>query len=175
MGLWEVDEELFAAIATAGSPRVDAGLRQLSSAANHSRLWMGTAVILAAVGGPDGRRAALRGMLAVGLTSAVVNLGFKRVVRRTRPPRGLHDANRHVRMPASTSFPSGHAASAFAFAQGVAASMPWTGLLLRGVAATVAYSRVHAGVHYPLDVVAGSVVGAALGQGVVHVLDRGAR
>jgi undecaprenyl-diphosphatase len=172
IGMRETDRELYEAIAVAGSPRVDAALRTLSRAANYSRLWMATAAGLAVFGGPTGRRAAATGMVAVGLSSAVVNQGFKRVFRRERPERSTADRNRHVRMPESTSFPSGHSASAFAFAQGVSGSMPWTGLTLRALAFAVAYSRVHTGVHYPLDVVAGGLIGTGVGQLTVDAADR---
>jgi undecaprenyl-diphosphatase len=168
----ETDRELYSAIAEAGSPRVDAALRTLSKAANYSRLWMGTAAVMALAGGPTGRRAAVTGMVAVGATSLVVNQGFKRVFPRDRPDRGEHDDNRHVRMPESTSFPSGHSASAFAFAQAVSDTMPWTGLGLRAVALAVAYSRVHTGVHYPLDVVVGGLIGSAMGQVTADVAER---
>lgn len=164
IGVRETDRELYEAIAEAGTPKVDAALRTLSKAANYSRLWMATAGALALFGGPTGRRAAVTGMVAVGLTSAVVNQGFKRMFHRDRPLRVEEDLNRHVRMPSSTSFPSGHSASAFAFAQGVSATMPYTGLGLRAVAAAVAYSRVHTGVHYPLDVVVGAMIGTGVGQ-----------
>jgi len=75
-------------------------------------------------------------------------------------------------MPLSTSFPSGHSASAFAFASGVGASLPVAAVPLRALATLVAYSRVHTGVHYPADVVAGSVLGGAIAPVVVSVLDR---
>ena len=65
-------------------------------------------------------------------------------------------------MPESTSFPSGHAASGFAFAAGAAYAVPALGFPLNAAAAVVAYSRVHTGVHYPADVVVGAVTGAAL-------------
>jgi undecaprenyl-diphosphatase len=172
IGVRETDRELYHAIADAGSPKVDAGLRTLSKAANYSRLWMATAGVLAVFGGPTGRRAAASGMISVGLTSAVVNQGFKRMFHRDRPTRLERDLNRHVRMPESTSFPSGHSASAFAFAQGVSHTMPWTGLGLRVVAAAVAYSRVHTGVHYPLDIAARAVIGMGVGQLTAEGVDR---
>jgi undecaprenyl-diphosphatase len=155
---------LYAAIGAAGSPQVDAALRTLSHAANYSRLWMASAALLAVFGGPTGRKAAATGLISVGVTSAVVNQGFKRVFRRDRPLRVQEDTNRHVRMPTSTSFPSGHSASAFAFAQGVSATMPWTGIGLRITATAVAYSRVHTGVHYPADVAVGALLGMGVGQ-----------
>ena len=116
--------------------------------------------------GPRGRRAAATGLVAVGINSAVVNLPMKLASRRERPDReaaGVPD-ERHVPMPTSTSFPSGHSASAFAFAGAVAGSIPVLGAPLRGLATAVAYSRVHTGVHYPGDVIVGSVVGATIGE-----------
>lgn len=172
IGVRETDHELYDAIAEAGSPRVDQALRTLSHAANYSRLWMGTAAALAVFGGPKGRRAAVTGMIAIGLTSGVVNQGFKRMFHRDRPTRLEENLNRHVRMPESTSFPSGHSASAFAFSQAVSQTMPWTGLALRGTAALVAYSRVHTGVHYPLDVAAGALIGMGIGQLTVEGVNK---
>ena len=67
-------------------------------------------------------------------------------------------------MPRSTSFPSGHAASAFAFAAGVESVLPAVGIPLHAASALVAYSRVHAGVHYPADVIAGSLLGSAVAR-----------
>jgi undecaprenyl-diphosphatase len=75
-------------------------------------------------------------------------------------------------MPSSTSFPSGHAAAAFAFATGVGHVLPAAAIPLRGLAALVGYSRVHTGVHYPGDVVAGALMGTALAQFTTHALDR---
>ena len=55
-------------------------------------------------------------------------------------------------MPRSTSFPSGHSASAFAFATAVGDELPLAWLPLHALAAAVTYSRVHTGVHYPIPV-----------------------
>ena len=92
--------------------------------------------------------------------------------RRRRPERAADLTQaRHVAMPESTSFPSGHAASAFAFAYAVGRNLPGLAVPLRLLAAGVAYSRVHTGVHYPGDVVAGSVVGAGTAAMVAAVFD----
>jgi len=77
-----------------------------------------------------------------------------------------------VRMPTSTSFPSGHAASGFAFAAAIGRDQPWLGLGLRFLAAAVAYSRVHTGVHYPGDAVVGALIGEGTGQAVAGLMDR---
>jgi undecaprenyl-diphosphatase len=161
-----IDRAVYTAVAATPSPTIDEALRRLSDAANYSRLWMGVAGVLALVGRRPGRRAAGIGLAAIGLTSAVVNLGVKPQFERARPDRDAADVPtlRLARMPTSTSFPSGHSASAFAFANAVAGELPLLGLPLRSVAAAVAYSRVHTGVHYPGDVVVGSIVGAAVGE-----------
>lgn len=163
-----LDLALYAAVAATPTPTLDPALQRLSGFADRSRLWLAISGALAAAGGPRGRRAARYGMLAVGAASAVTNLGLKFVGRRTRPDRAgaAVPAARHVPMPGSTSFPSGHAASAFAFATGAGYVLPAAGAPLRLLAAAVAYSRVHTGVHYPADVVFGALVGASAGAAV---------
>jgi undecaprenyl-diphosphatase len=161
-----LDEAIYAAVANSSTPTLDEFFRKLSKISDKSVLWFGTAAVLAVVGGKTGRRAALNGVASIGLASASVNLGFKNVARRRRPDRGgvgVPD-ERHVPMPESTSFPSGHSASAFAFAEGVSTAAPALGVPVRLLAAAVAYSRVHTGVHYPGDVVAGSLIGITAGE-----------
>jgi membrane-associated phospholipid phosphatase len=124
---------------------------------------MGIAGVLALVGGRFGRRAAARGMASVAVTSPLVNLVLKFVFPRARPSlRSVPVVRRLARQPASTSFPSSHAASAFAFAVGVSAEMPVVAPPLGMLAATVAYSRVYVGVHYPSDVLAGAAIGGGI-------------
>ena len=71
---------------------------------------------------------------------------------------------RWVTMPSSTSFPSGHSASAAAFSVAVGDLLPTLKVPLRGAASAVAFSRVYTGVHYPSDVLVGATVGALLGR-----------
>ena len=168
-----VDRAVYAAIAGVPTPALDRAMRRLSDSANKSRLWLAIAGGLALTG-PAGRRAAARGVLAIGVTSAVVNLGVKSLSGRHRPDRaraGVPDARR-VTMPSSTSFPSGHSASAFAFATAISRDSPWLAIAIQFLAGAVAYSRVHTGVHYPGDTVAGALLGAGTGQAVSSVVDR---
>jgi membrane-associated phospholipid phosphatase len=161
-----LDEAIYSAVAQSSTPTLDEFFRRLSRVSDKSVLWFGTAAVLAVVGGKTGRRAALNGVASIGLASASVNLGFKHIARRRRPDRGgvgVPD-DRHVPMPESTSFPSGHSASAFAFAEGVSTAAPALGVPVRLLAVAVAYSRVHTGVHYPGDVVAGSLIGITAGE-----------
>ena len=108
------------------------------------------------------------------VSSGLVHLVLKPLSGRRRPDRARHQVplDRHVPMPVSTSFPSGHAASAAAFATGVATAFPEAGIPLTAAGALVAYSRVHTGVHYPVDVIAGSVAGTTTAQVTVALLDR---
>jgi len=170
--LQALDAAVYAAIAVTPTPTFDRALGRLSRAADHSKLWLSAAGVLAAAGGPRGRRAAATGLASLGITSTLVNAGLKPLGRRGRPDRAgaAVPITRHVSMPRSTSFPSGHAASAFAFSSGVAAGLPGAGVPLLAVATLVAYSRVHTGVHYPADVIAGSVLGGAVAPVVAAVL-----
>jgi membrane-associated phospholipid phosphatase len=160
------DQALYVAVAASPTPWLDQPVRRLSQAADFSRLWLAIAAGIAIVGGPDGRRAAQRGVIAIGVTSACVNIAVKAIRPRPRPDRaGAHvPLARQVAMPASASFPSGHSASAFAFACCVGARLPGAAPPLLGLAAAVAYSRVYTGVHFPGDVIIGSVIGAAIGR-----------
>ena len=169
-----LDLAVYSAIARTPTPALDTAMSRLSHAANYSRLSLASAALLAAAGGPTGRRAAVHGLAAVAVTSTVVNAAIKPLARRRRPDRlaGEVPVARHVRMPTSRSFPSGHSAAAFAFATGVGHVSPAAAVPLRALAALVAYSRVHTGVHYPGDVITGALTGTALAQLTTHALDR---
>ncbi len=172
-----LDRTVYSVIASTPTPALDRVLGRLATAADHSRLSIASATVLWFVGGDRGRAAATRGLASVAVTSAVANLGFKPLVRRRRPDRLANDIpqEQQVPMPASSAFPSGHSAAAFAFATGVASVLPVAGVPLRGLAALVAYSRVHTGVHYPIDVVAGALLGTTLAQATTYALDRQGR
>lgn len=156
-----VDRAVYKAVSQTRTPRMDAVMRNVSTAANYSRFSIGIAGLLSAVGGPRGRRAAASGLVCVAATEAIVNLAIKPLGRRRRPDRPPAPA-RAVPMPNSRSFPSGHTAAAVAFASGVARELSPAGVPLQALAALVGYSRVHTGVHYPGDVVAGALLGALI-------------
>jgi membrane-associated phospholipid phosphatase len=149
-------------------------MRGLSRAADHSKLWLATAAALSLVGGPGGRRAARKGLISLGIASGFSNLIAKPLSARRRPARKEAEelARRHVQMPRSSSFPSGHAASAFAFATGAAGAQPLLSVPLRALATLVGYSRVHTGVHYPADVLAGAFIGISAAELAGHLLER---
>jgi membrane-associated phospholipid phosphatase len=159
-----IDRAVYAAVATTPTPLLDRAMRRLSVAANYSRLWIGSSVLLAATAGPRGRLAAKSGLASVAASSALANLIVKPVGNRRRPDRGGDEVPpaRQIAMPVSRSFPSGHAASAFACASAISRVLPAASVPLRCLAALVAYSRVHTGVHYPGDAIAEAVGGAVI-------------
>ncbi|MFE3907519.1 bifunctional phosphatase PAP2/diacylglycerol kinase family protein [Streptomyces sp. NPDC059153] len=143
-------------------PGAEPVLPRLSRSADHGLLWFGAAAGLAALGGSArARRAALRGIASLAVASVAINTIGKGSVRRERP---LLDAVPVIRrlkhQPFTTSFPSGHAASAAAFATGVALESKGWGAVVAPLALSVAASRVYTGVHYPSDVLAGAALGA---------------
>jgi undecaprenyl-diphosphatase len=170
------DRRLFEAVAARHWPGADPVLPRLSHAANHGVLWCAAAAALTAARTPRGRRAAARGLASLALASATINTLGKRSVRRTRPVLDSVPLSRRLKQqPFTTSFPSGHAASAAAFAAGVALESRGLGAAVAPLATAVAVSRVYTGVHYPSDVLAGAAlgVGAAFAvRGLVPTRDQ---
>lgn len=139
-------------------------LAGLTRASDGAGLWLAVAAVLAAAGGPAGRRVAARALAALVATSAAVNGPAKLLARRPRPGRwataGLRRAGR---APSTSSFPSGHTASAFAFAAAATTASPWFGAPLMATAAVVGWSRLHGAQHFPTDIAAGAAFGTAAG------------
>jgi undecaprenyl-diphosphatase len=160
------DRAAYRSVARLHIPLLDKPLRLVSDFANFSKPWLIVSGCLALFGGARGRRAAVTGIAAIGATSLVVNQPMKMAGERRRPDRdgvGVPE-QRWVRMPSSTSFPSGHSASAAAFAVAVGDLIPTLRLPLRAAASVVAFSRVYTGVHYPGDVLVGATVGSLIGR-----------
>lgn len=147
---------------------VDRGMRHLGRAADHSKLWFTVAALLAARKGGT-RRAGLRGIAAISFASFAASFVGKRLFPRRRPAADLLPVERRlIRRPTSSSFPSGHSASAAAFAAAVAMEHRQAGAAVIPLAATVAYSRVHTGVHWPTDVAAGAIIGVGAAYATRH-------
>jgi len=168
-----LDLAVYAAIAQTSTPRADRAMARLSDAANYSRLSIASAGALALLGGTTGRRAAAVGLASVAVAATVANLVAKPLGGRRRPDRTAEEvpAARHVRMPVSSSFPSGHTAAAFAFATGVGHVSPAAAVPLHGLAALVGYSRIHTGVHFPGDVIAGALLGVVVAEATARAVE----
>lgn len=164
--LLALDEAAFVQVSRWHSPVLDRVMPRLTQAASYSVLWMGVAVALTGLG-PRGRRAAAVGLGAIAVTSAAANIAGKGLTNRPRPTAAV-PAARSLPQPTSSSFPSGHTASAAAFAGVVGKEIPALRVPLDVLAAAVGFSRVYTGAHYPADVLAGW----ALGRGVALVARR---
>jgi undecaprenyl-diphosphatase len=115
------------------------------------------------------RVCALSASLAAGVATITVAL-LKEVTDRARPPVAESSVQPLIAIPDSTSFPSGHAATAFAAATAVALVYPRFRVPVLLLAALVALSRVYLGVHYWSDVLVGSLFGVAVGWATVYVV-----
>ena len=129
---------------------------------------MAAAAGLWATGSPRARRAAGQGLGGVALASATANILGKGLNSRRRPQADIPLVRRLRHPPTSASFPSGHSASAAAFAAAVALEAPVLAAPVIVLAGAVGLSRVVTGVHYPSDVLAGFAIGAGTGT-VVHL------
>ena len=100
--------------------------------------------------------------------------GLKALVDRPRPPERYAEPKTLVPVPHDASFPSGHAATSFAAATMISFAFPRLAPALFVLAAAVAFSRVYVGVHYPLDVLGGAVLGVLVAT-ALRLLARGLR
>lgn len=158
----QLDRSLYRMLTRPRAPLLDRLVATLSRTADRSQLWLALAVALGAWGGARSRRAAASGLLALGISTTLVNVPLKLFWGRRRPEVDA-EARLLVRRPGSPSFPSGHAASALAFATAVGFERRALLLPLAALGAAVGLSRVRLRVHHPSDVLAGMVCGVASG------------
>jgi decaprenylphosphoryl-5-phosphoribose phosphatase len=139
-------------------PAAEAVAKALGKIGAYGAIWLGIGIVLAFLdpgNGEDWVVAGLLGPVAIGLNFAV-----KLVVRRPRPVlEGLPPLGG---APSSLSFPSAHATSSFACATAMTRIAPEAAVLFL-LAAAIAAGRPYLGMHYPSDVLAGIVLGTALG------------
>lgn len=133
-----------------------------SAIGEHGLVWMALGGLLA-LRGRDHRRAAKRVAAGIIVESLVVNGGIKSLFRRSRP---VHDFPRPLplRIPITSSFPSGHASAAFFAATLLSDGDPALAPVYWTLAVIVSVSRIHVKIHHASDVLGGMVVGAGLGM-----------
>ncbi|MFA5775538.1 MAG: phosphatase PAP2 family protein [Ilumatobacteraceae bacterium] len=133
-----------------------------SAVGDFGLLWHAIGLIRA-IGSVDRFRDALVFSSMIGIESLLLNQGIKRFFRRTRPTeRG--DDRISVRTPSTSSFPSGHASSAFFSALVLTYWVTWPWMVLFYlIAIIIAISRIGARIHHASDVLAGAITGTLLG------------
>jgi undecaprenyl-diphosphatase len=136
----------------------------LTYAGSFGAIWLALAL---AIAGFSWRRPWLAARIGATILVAESASGLaKEWIGRDRPP--LHDPEPAtlVGLPHTSSFPSGHSTVAFACATAIALAVPRLRWPVFTLAALIAFSRVYVGVHYPLDVLAGAILGVGLGFAV---------
>jgi undecaprenyl-diphosphatase len=154
-----LDIALFSLINGSHSPALDDAMVLASALGKAGFIWL-TVAILAAVF-PTRRMAAWRLALAVGMAYLLVDGIIKPLVDRDRPYEVRADVRLIDQRPTTGSFPSGHAAAAFAGALAAARLFPVAQVVWWLLAAVIGFSRVYVGAHWPSDVLAGALVGVA--------------
>jgi undecaprenyl-diphosphatase len=145
-----------------GRPAADRLFYAASALGDHGIIWL----ILAAAQGlrsDDHWRGALRAAAGIGVESALVNGPVKWLFRRDRPTSPIARPL-PLRQPRTSSFPSGHASTAFFGAALLSEGDPALRPLYYGIAIVVALSRIHVRIHHASDVAAGIALGAVLGE-----------
>ncbi len=128
---------------------------------NGGMLWIAFSLLCLAL--PKYRRVGLTCALSMILTLFVVNLGLKNIVARVRPYDAIEGLTRLVPEPSGFSFPSGHSAHAFAVAVVLLVMLKKkVGIPIFILAGLMALSRLYVGVHYPTDVIIGSLAGTLM-------------
>ncbi|WP_093803725.1 phosphatase PAP2 family protein [Streptomyces sp. Wb2n-11] len=159
--LHSVDRQLTRRAASWTSPWARQVLPAVESAAEKTKLWWATGLLMAVTGGRRERKAAVAGVAGMLSAQVIGNAVCKQLYERRRSPADLIPHDDVEDRPDSSSFPSGHTAAAVGFTAAVAVLSPWWGAAAAVPAAMVAVERVHSGAHYPSDVAAGAAIGLA--------------
>ena len=105
------------------------------------------------------------------LTMSFVNALLKYAVQRDRPPTIILDPEPLMEVPTTSSFPSGHTSTGFACAYVISRVAPRLTVFVYVLAALIGFSRIYVGVHYPLDVLAGAVLGVVVAKALLMLLE----
>ena len=104
------------------------------------------------------------------LSTRFVTSLVKYAVQRDRPPAVVLDPKPLMEIPTTSSFPSGHTSTGFACAYVISRLAPRLAVFVYVLAALIGFSRIYVGVHYPIDVLAGAVLGLVVARALLTLL-----
>ncbi len=149
-------------------PILDKFFTFYTSLGNRGYLWIAVGILLIVY--QKTRKTGILLLISLLLTHLINNYFLKFLIERPRPYEVLEGVRLVIGKVAETSFPSGHSATAFGSAFVIFLRergwLRWTAISL---AVLMAFSRLYVGVHYPLDVLVGSIIGIMIASLVVYV------
>lgn len=123
-------------------------------------------------GGKNGRVAGLLLIAGLIIADQLSSSVVKELVGRLRPCKALPDVRLLVSCGGGLSFPSSHAANTFFGAVVLSNYYRHYAWIYFSIAAIVSFSRVYCGVHYPLDILGGAVLGSTIGIGIIYIANK---
>lgn len=136
-------------------------LRVITTLGNGGAIWIALTVLMLVL--PKTRKVGFMTSLSLIGTLLVNNMFLKNIVNRTRPYELIEGLTYLVRTPVDSSFPSGHSACSFAVACIMFRRLPKKyGVPALILAILIALSRLYVGVHYPSDVLFGTISGIVI-------------
>lgn len=154
------------------NPVFDVVMPFITNKYNWFPVWAILIILLLWKGGKRGRWAVLVALLAFGLAEPVVNRILKPLIQRIRPCKVLEDVHLLINCSSGKSMPSSHAANYFALATAFSYFYRKYQWIFWTLAASVAYSRIAVGVHYPFDVLVGALTGFLCGLVWILILKK---
>jgi undecaprenyl-diphosphatase len=166
------DERLFRLVnKNWGNPTLDLVMPFVTDARNYIILFIVAAIILVVIGRLHGFRFLVLAVVSIVVADAISTHVFKAFFLRSRPCGALEGVKLLVGCTNSASFPSNHAVNASVLATLVMLYIPRLWLPAMALALLVGYSRIYVGVHYPLDVLLGGVLGIVVALVLSEVMN----
>jgi undecaprenyl-diphosphatase len=152
-------------------PTLDQVMPYITDARYYPIFFVLVALVVIVIWRLPGLRFVVLAMITVVVADAIGNYVFKQAFIRPRPCIALEDVRLLVGCTDSPSFPSNHAVNAGVLATLVMLYLPRFGLPALALALLVGYSRIYVGVHYPLDVLGGGLLGMSVALLLVWIMN----